>query len=511
MEFTNEQQRIIYSDMDMKINAVAGAGKTSTLIEYARTREKNSRILYLAFNKSVKVEAIKKFAAKGLDHVEIETAHALAYKHIVFRYRYKVRNQAYKTYEIVELLQLAGIGQGQQALIIANHVNKLLNFFCNSNKLRVQDLDYISTIIDPDAKQFVSENYPFIVQQTRILLSKMDKGEIEIIHDFYLKKFQLISPSLPYDYILFDEGQDASAAMLDIFLKQDAVKIIVGDTNQQIYSWRYAVNSLENTNFNATHLSTSFRFNQDIAELAMHILKFKRHIKPYAPIPIKGKGTSTSIQTKAIIARTNIGLLLKAISYISQRKTIKSIYFEGNLSTYTYADEGASLYDVMNLFFCKKHLIRDELIKGMRNVKELREYIEQTGDKQLQMMLDIVEEYGEKIPSILNMLKEKHIKDDNKESADIIFSTVHRCKGMEYDTVQLVNDFMSEEKLRKLVEASVMDKNMQMKLNEEINLLYVAVTRGRNKVYVPESLFPNISFHSEHIYKLKTSSAAAKA
>jgi len=157
----------------------------------------------------------------------------------------------------------------------------------------------------------------------------------------------------------------------------------------------------------------------------------------------------------------------------------------------------------MHLFFGRKHSVRDKLLLGMRNANELRDYIDQTGDRQLRMMLDIVEEYGEKIPSLLNMLKEKHIKDDNKERADIIFSTVHRCKGMEYDTVQLVNDFMSEEKIKKLVESSVMDHNMRLKLNEEINLLYVAVTRSRNRVYVPESLFPNVRFESNHIYKLK--------
>jgi superfamily I DNA/RNA helicase len=48
---------------------------------------------------------------------------------------------------------------------------------------------------------------------------------------------------------LFDEGQDASPAMLAIFLKQKGVKVIVGDTHQQIYAWRYAVNSLAKADF----------------------------------------------------------------------------------------------------------------------------------------------------------------------------------------------------------------------------------------------------------------------
>ncbi len=93
MELTKEQCDIINSTGDIKINAVAGSGKTTTIIEYAAKRPKSSKILYLAFNKSVKLEAVRKFADKGLDNVNIETAHSLAYKHIVFNHNYKVKSQ----------------------------------------------------------------------------------------------------------------------------------------------------------------------------------------------------------------------------------------------------------------------------------------------------------------------------------------------------------------------------------------------------------------------------------
>jgi F-box protein, helicase, 18 len=245
MKLTDEQEAIIKSTGDIKINAVAGSGKTTTIIEYAKARQKQAKILYLAFNKSVKLEAIKKFTEKGLQNVTVETAHSLAYKNIVFRHHYIVRPQGYKTHEIAGLLGLQGNGEKHQEFIIANHINKFIALFCNSNKLKVQEVNYLETISDAKAKTFVKTFYHFIETQTRHLLAKMDKGEIDITHDFYLKKFQLQNPVLPFDYILFDEGQDASPAMLDIFLKQTATKVIVGDTHQQIYSWRYAVNSLE--------------------------------------------------------------------------------------------------------------------------------------------------------------------------------------------------------------------------------------------------------------------------
>ncbi|MEP6846301.1 MAG: UvrD-helicase domain-containing protein [Panacibacter sp.] len=502
MQLTPEQYDIINSTGNIKINAVAGSGKTTTIIEYAKARSRTSKILYLAFNRSVKLEASRKFENEGLSNVKVETAHSLAFKHVVFKTGYKIRPQGYRTNEIAELLELRGNGEKHTEYIVANHINKFIAYFCNGDKRKIQDLNYLDTVADNKAKAFVRTFYSYIERQTRELLSKMDKGEIEITHDFYLKKFQLSNPVLYYDYILFDEGQDASAAMLDVFFKQKATKVIVGDTHQQIYGWRYAVNSLEKTDFKTFNLSTSFRFSQDIANLAMEVLKLKKHLRQEHNIIIEGKGVGKDIKSKAVLARTNLGLLLKAIEYVNGKKDLKHIYFEGNIHSYTYADEGASLYDVLNLYNGRYHLIKDKLIKAMKDLDELEDYIEKTEDVQLGMMVEIVKEYGNEIPGIIRSIKEKHIDGDEKEKAEIIFSTVHRCKGMEYDSIQLVNDFINEEKLVKLKN----DKEKKLhidKLNEEINLLYVAVTRTKNSIHIPEHLMPADFPKSAQIHVMK--------
>jgi superfamily I DNA/RNA helicase len=499
VELTLEQKNIVSSTGDLKINAVAGSGKTATLIEYAGAKPKASKILYLAFNKSVKMEAARKFADHGLSQVQVETAHSLAYKHIVYRHDYKIRSQGYKTQEIAELLNLNGTGEQHAEYIIANHVKRFAAYFCNSDRPKVQDLNYLDTVSDPQAQAFVASQYQEIERQTRLFLAKMDKGEIEIPHDFYLKKFQLSNPKLRYDYILFDEGQDASPAMLDVFLKQPATKVIVGDTHQQIYGWRYAVNALSQANFTVLNLSTSFRFNQDIANLAMQVLQFKKHLGREQPVSIIGKGHSRALKTKAILARTNLGLLLQAIEQVTGRQAPKRIYFEGNLHSYTYVDEGTSLYDVLNLHLGKRHLIKDKLIQAMQSMDELETYIEKTEDVQLGMLVEIVEEYGAEIPALLNVLKQKHVDSSEKDQADLIFSTVHRCKGLEYDSVQLVNDFVTEKDLIKWQEGKKENINPDQ-LSEEINLLYVAITRTKNQLNIPESLVPADFPRSPHIH-----------
>jgi len=503
MKLTPEQSEIIKSTGDIKINAVAGSGKTTTVIEYAKARPEHSRILYLAFNKSVKLEAINKFEKKGLRNVKVETAHSLAYRYIVFPHNYKVRSQGYKTQEIAEILHLQGNEEKHTEYVIANHINKFIAYFCNSDKLKVKDLNYLETINDPKAKVFVKTFYDYIEAKSRLFLSKMDKGEIENTHDFYLKKFQLSNPALPYDYILFDEGQDASPAMLDVFLNQKCTKVIVGDTHQQIYGWRFAVNSLEKANFKTYHLSKSFRFNQHIANLAMEVLSFKKHLGSYQPVLMQGKGSNQEKKTVAILARTNLGLLLKAIEFVSEKNNVKHIYFEGNINSYTYADEGASLYDVLNLYNHKPASIKDKLISSMKNMNELEDYIEKTEDVQLGMMVEIVKKYGNEIYDLIKSIKEKHVENDEKHKAQMIFSTVHRCKGMEYDEIHLVDDFMTEDKLEKLTENKKAEEINEAKLNEEINLLYVAVTRTKNKIHIPEDLIPSGFPPSNHIHPVK--------
>lgn len=501
-QLTTEQQQIIAANGNIVINAVAGSGKTTTLIEYAKSRPAGSRILYIAFNKSVKLEAQQKFVENGAPHVVVETAHSLAYRQVVHRYGYRVKGSGFKTQEIARLLGLTGNGEKHAEYMVANHINKFITYFCNSSRQRVQELNYLDTVSDTKARIFVEAVYPYLETETRKLLAKMNSGEIEITHDFYLKKFQLAKPVLPYDYILFDEGQDASEAMLDIFLRQPCTKVIVGDTHQQIYGWRYAVNSLEKADFTTYQLSVSFRFPQAIANLANRVLEYKNILKPQTATPITGLGKGNATQSKAVIARSNLGLLLKAIRYLSDPKAPDKIYFEGNFSSYTYAEDGTSLYDILNLKQGKKFLIRDPLIKAMKDVGELQEYIDKTEDHTLNMMLEIVQQYGEEIPELLRELKAKQVDNTNKASAGLVFSTLHKCKGLEYDVVELADDFVTGKKIEDSAKAVQESPRLLNSLLEEVNLLYVAITRAKNKLYIPEKLLPDDFFPSNHIVSL---------
>ena len=48
------------------------------------------------------------------------------------------------------------------------------------------------------------------------------------------------------------------------------------------------------------------------------------------------------------------------------------------------------------------------------------------------------------------------------------------------------------------------------KLNEEINLLYVAVTRSKNEIHIPKSLMPENFPFSPHIHLIESDSSKGR-
>jgi superfamily I DNA/RNA helicase len=459
MDYTNEQLAIIGSKGDIKINAVAGAGKTTTLVGYAKERP-DAKILYLAFNKTVKEEAQIKF--KDLPNVKAETAHSLAYNHIV-KMGYKL-GEGLSINNIIDILKLP---KSKDVYILAFHISKCFSCYCNSDKGDMREINFLVGL-DNEAKAFYNKHSESIKEHTKILLRQMNKKEIRMSHDFYLKKFQSLKPQLDYDIVMMDEGQDASEVMLDIFKNQSATKVIVGDSHQQIYSWRYAINSLEKCDYANYYLNTSFRFDNNIANLAKAILGVKKEFdESYKDVEIIGGGGSARRVQKAFLGRTNFGLIAKALELNKP-----NIHFEGHINSYLNSDSGASIYDIMNLHSQDFDRIKNPIIKGLKDINELYDYIEKTGDKQLKPMADLVSAYGKRLSYLLYELKNSHV---DKKDAEYIFSTCHKSKGMEYDSVELLGDFSN------INETDV---------NEEVNLIYVAATRTKSSLTLNENQVP---------------------
>lgn len=476
-EIRLSQQQIEVSNItsDAVINSVAGSGKTTALIELCKNnRDKN--ILYIAYNRTVREHAVLKMREAGLSNVRVETAHSLAYSYIVRGNWYRV-SQNFNVKEVYDALNLSG---KDMEFSDAKIIKELFDTFCN-----ITDAEYI---------KYLKENYKKYISFVNQLYWAMDSGKIPISHDFYLKKFQMSNPKLEYDFILFDEGQDASPVMLDIVEKQDCTKVVVGDSSQQIYSWRHAVDSLQSLDYKKYYLDKSFRFGKNIAEVANEILNYRDKAlklgnKEFKSVRVIGTDVpNNSGGSYAKLSRSNIRLLREAIEIVYESN--KTIYIQGDINSYLYSQDGVSLYDVLNLYLDKHENIRNYIVKSMKSISELKEYCEDTGDRQVRTMVILVEEFGARLFRMIKDLRNRIVTDE--EESDVILSTVHKAKGLEYDIVELLSeDFITESEIRTELESKddTSEKNLPA-LIEEINILYVAVTRAKKKLIIPAEYLP---------------------
>ncbi len=448
--YTSEQLEIIdcvkemCSNEILKINAFAGTGKTSTLVAIAKALP-YKRFLYLAFNSSIVEESRQKFPS----NVTILTTHSLAYRRIVTPSKTQVNPHDFKAADVSVWY---GIEAG-----VASSALAIFNEFLSSKKEEINSaISYEHKI----AKRIYEE---------------IRSGIRPMTHSFYLKEYQLLSEKekgLPsYDFVLLDEAQDTNDVTLDIFMKIDAGKILVGDTHQAIYSWRGAENAMDKivADFNF-YLTKTFRCIQPIVDRANFVL---RSFKGENTQIISGCIKEPSDNTYAVITRTNAKLIENLAEYDDDYKIIK--HPESIFST------AINLHNWLIGDFEKIVRPEFEYLKRFKNRTLLEKYIEETGSLELKTSLSIAQRYKKGLFLLYKKAADgyrsardesgKIIKHEN--DTRIVLTTGHASKGLEFDRVDIESDFPD------LAEEYMKLERDKEQLNEEANLYYVAITRAK--------------------------------
>ena len=493
MTLTNEQETIINSkELSFKINAVAGSGKTTTLLEYAQ-KNTHLKILYLAYNKSLQTSLMNKLSSYNLSHMHVSTIHSLAYKRIqahnyvlcsdlkmqvleynLCDYERKV-NQKNSYYPIPEYLAL---------------IKDLVNFYCNSSIIALNEalLKAYKQQSDLGAKiiELISKDESRVLAHLKYILSAMKNKKIEATHDFYLKMFYLnktACSNLGYDLILVDEAQDISDVMIRIVENQNVRRVYIGDSFQQIYSFRYATNALAKIDLPAFTLSKSFRFGDEYAKSLSKSLNSLYKKCGSSSLYLEGTQNETKMGEKhldlnkpiCVIARTTFGLIQKIVHYIHDNK---KIYFEGGYGGYSFMNP--MVYSIFYLKQKKNDKITLPEIKEFETIGELEEFAKDTKNQDYLNIIKFINTYGDNIFEINKKIKNRLVLDKNK--ADIIFTTTHKSKGLEYEQIILADDFISKKEI-----TNEKSKMSDMQKAEELNIYYVAATRAK-KVAVLASL-----------------------
>ena len=549
MELTHEQKQIIeeIGKVDrLKIFAYAGTGKTTTLREIAK-HYKKKRILYLAFNSSVVEEAKEKFP----ENTEIRTTHSLALKYFTEYFRRKglgfPKIKDIKPMEIIEMQLLEktlkdtaekvfvedrvvkfnisrDVASGQFAtkleetnlkyriksasFVVAKIVKEIFDEFCFSAEQELSD-EFIEKTLNASNKlseMFYSlknieylplgELKEIIKKHTKMLWYDMEKGNIPISHNFYLKFFELYLGNLfivdNYDIVLLDEAQDTNDVTLSIFEKIPAKKVMVGDIHQKIYGFRKSINAMEKWRADRElRLTISFRFPEEIAKEANKIIVgLKRERYPLVSYLDK---VDNEFKDVCYITRTNARLIEIAAALLDKKELFRFIRKPKEVFRTPLSVLYLNLYLVYGDKSAKEKIIDKSLLK-FKDFESLKDYADRTDDVELKSAISIVEKYGEE----LEIIFQEVVKLQKKKNATIFLTTAHSAKGLEWDKVIIEDDFpdlvekISDKysNLEQLFEAYQHREPFALEMIEEMNLYYVAITRAK-KVLIDRTVMKN--------------------
>lgn len=487
MKLTDEQWAVVNAQEPViKVNAVAGSGKTTTLLEYARQRAKQ-QILYLSFNRSSVEEVKKKCLVTNVENVTAQTFHALAY-HSVHGKNYELVTD-FGEWAILDRYVKGKITEKKDnLLLIAWLIKDMMIFYLNSAHIYIDNAllaHYRRETIPTSKIDILLSSYAdFILKTIKNILTQMKYGDIPAIHDFYFKMFQLSKSILFYDIILIDEAQDLSEVMLDVLNRQKAVRVFVGDSFQQIYAFRYAINALEKVEGAKYSLTQTFRFGNSLAqEISKSVNRGYSILNDTSRfLHIKGTDKQTNLidfsgteqQPVAVISRSVLKLFNEIKSYLSNNNL--RFYFEGGYDSYGFVN--ARVYSVFYLYQENYDKITDPFIKRFNRYRTFREFAKVSQNRKLLNICELVQIYHDNLFESNQKIKQRIV---SKETADVIFTTTHKAKGQEYQNVQMVReDFITCEQLENAVTKT--DEFNFHQLKEEINIFYVAATRAMNNI-----------------------------
>jgi len=487
MPLTDEQRAVIEAeDPILKVNAVAGSGKTTTLLEFAAHRP-DSRILYLAYNRSVADEVRVKAKAKSLGNLTVNTIHGLVYRH-ANGHRYELEHEL-SEWRILDRYVPTADRASKQGILYAWLLKDLVNYYLNAAVTALDGdllVQYQAATLPGEAiRTLIRKRSDEIVALVRCILSDMKHRQAPAVHDFYLKMFQFAKLRLPYDVILVDEAQDTSGVMLSIVGRQEhAQRVFVGDGFQQIYAFRHAVNSLDRVEGKAYWLSQTFRFGDGLAQhLGQRVNQAYELLGENPALKIRGTAEDTRFGKRAlknqfpltVIARSNLSLFEAALERLEGGAT--ALHFEGGYPGYAFLN--ARVIGLLYLWQEQPGKIKDPFIGKFRSFEDARRFAKDTQNAGLSGMIDLVSRYGAGLFDFDRMIKERLV---DKGQAKLIFTTTHKAKGQEYDNVEMVeDDFATRSDLAKLLNSD-RDEVSPAKLKEEINVYYVAATRARKSI-----------------------------
>lgn len=483
---------------NLVIEAVAGAGKTSTLVEAMRCIPSSETTVFLAFNKTIADE----LARRVPPHVEARTLNSLGNRawarylktKIGFHGRHVV--DADKVTKILAQWEDDGRISGPQRRTFGYPASRLVRF-----------AKQLGIVVDDDGKEggrdgllpdeattwaAIVDNYDVdipeqpedaleqVVRMAReLLVESVRMTETIDFDDQIYMPFVYDIDCFRFDRVLVDELQDLTPLQHDFVarvLKRNGQIVGCGDPWQACYGFRGAdTESMQNfaEAFDAEKLPlhVSYRCPKTVVEVCQAIVP---HILAHDSAPDGRVDLTPLWWEKAdfvggdfIVCRTVAPLI--ALAYGLIRKSVPVEVLGRDIGK--------------NLEALAKRCDKDGTVDGMLEkldkweAKEVERAVKKGMDGKVAQIEDkcdtlrILCEGQTRVPDVLAMIASL-FTGDRSSSHRVTLSTVHKAKGLEADRVWILNQHLMPHKMAKKPWAQIQEKC----------LIYIARSRARREL-----------------------------
>ena len=473
------------SDKNIIVNAVAGSGKTTTIVEACkRLKLYPNKVQFLAFNKSIANELAEKL--KG--YAQVNTLHSFGYA--VLRQAFKGKRIIIDDKKYIRLLQ-KNICDWSRYINHEEMSNvEIYNSCCQIKK--IFDLARVNLIQygDMESLRGICDAYGICDEFDELeIVNNLLKDCYHMSDDRVIDFTDMVVLPLSYrtyistfKFVFIDECQDLNAAQRELMLcaAKGGRFVAVGDRKQAINGFCGADclsfdKIAETPNTIELPLSVNYRCGSNIIKLVQEIVP---QIKAYENSE-SGTIETYKVLSKSLFHKGDMVLCRKSAPLVG---LCFKLLQNGITAIVKGGDIAESMLKLINRANCNSI---DDLSKWIDNEKkktatEIAEYLNVSLDKakktkryiNLSDKLDCIKnicvsqltDVTELKDYIQKMFDEKNIKNA------VVLSTAHKSKGLEADRVLILtpSNFPMITKYSK-----------EWEVQQEYNLKYVAWTRAK--------------------------------
>lgn len=485
----SEYQNAVFDCMatgigSMVVEAVAGSGKTTTMVEGIKrwqTTHAGRKAVFVAFNKSIAQE----LATKVPNGCDASTLHSLCYRAIIRRFKgsAKVCDRKISDYTA----QVAESTGETDRFVLRGVQEDLTRIYglLKGTMTDLKDADICAEVLEAYGVQpkYSALSIPLLPQLDKLMRADTSRLTFDEMLSF-IPDHNITMPQ--YDLVCVDEAQDLNLMQIAI-LKQvvpaHGKLCAVGDSRQAIYMFRGADSQAMNRirkefavpDQNQLPLSITYRCPRQVVEFAQGIVG---HIvaasdaKEGAVIhksPNEWRQTVLAMQPGYLgICRSNAPLISCALQLIK----------DGRKASVRGRDIGMGLRKLAK-DLSKKH---DGSVAGLVDALaafQIREVQRLTAVKKTNQALALTDRCDTLIALLegmdhLSELDGRIERIFSDETSGIVFSSIHKAKGLEADTVVWLKP-----ELGAYLASKAEERGDKEAATQEMNISYVAITRSK--------------------------------